>query len=337
MFSSKIYVASAIVFILVGFVYHSRHHFIRNEPSGGKDELSNSHQQAQIMDVYNALGKPEITEDDIIYNLARNTVPIVNEEYKIIFFQVAKIASSEWTRFFIRLNKDPNWCTNERIHDREVNGLKYLTDFTKSDAEEMMTNTEWTKAIFVRHPKPRILSAFLDKAVERSHHFEETTCKAYSKKGGDLDDCLENHKEFSWFLKHITTTLPENVHWRSISSRIDEKWWPHINFVGYMESLSDDAKSLLQSIHSNVSGKSAWDEIGKFGWSDNERSCDNTVQSDGEFLAQRDARHKTSARDKMLMYYTPGLENFVERHYAEDLNTPYFQFDEVQLFRDQKH
>ncbi len=284
-----------------------------------------------------ALVKPEITEDDLIYNLSRNTVPIVNEEYKIIFFQVAKVASSEWTRFFMRLNNDPSWCTNKRIHDREVNGLKYLTDFRKSDAEEMMTNTEWTKAVFVRHPKPRVLSAFLDKSVERSRHFVETSCKNYSAGGKDFDDCVDNHKDYGWFLHHITTKLAQNVHWRSIYSRIDEKWWPHVNFVGNMETLSDDAKALLQSTHSSVSGISAWDKIGKFGWSENERDCENTVNSTGVFLAQRDVRHTTSAREKMMKYYTPDLEKFVERHYADDLNNPYFQFDGIELFRDQKH
>ena len=46
MLLSKIYVASAIVFILVVLNYHSSHHFIRNETFGRK--LSNSHQQAHM-------------------------------------------------------------------------------------------------------------------------------------------------------------------------------------------------------------------------------------------------------------------------------------------------
>jgi hypothetical protein len=76
------------------------------------------------------------------------------------------------------------------------------------------------------------------------------------------DECVKNHFDFEFFLKEITTTLPDHVHWRSIYSRIDEKWWPYINFIGPMDNLSGNAKALLKYIHSNISGKSAWDKIG---------------------------------------------------------------------------
>ena len=280
---------------------------------------------------------PKLTRHDLIYNNKRNTVPIVNEEYKTIFFQVAKVASSEWTRFFIRLNNDPGWCSNDRIHDPQVNGLKYLSDYPIKEARQMMLSPEWTKAIFVRHPKPRILSAFLDKAIEKSEHFVAETCKVYwaQKQGTVLsyEDCLNYHENFDFFLHEITTTLKDNVHWRSIYSRVDEKWWPYMTHIGYMESLSDDAKTFLQSIHSDQTGKSAWEAIGTSGWSDNERDCANTERSNGEFLAKRDIKHTTRARDKMLKYYTPELEEFVENHYKDDLENDFFSFKPIQLFK----
>merc|ERR1719453_1764857 len=99
-----------------------------------------------------------------------------------------------------------------------------------------------------------------------------------------------------------------------------------------MESMSEDARWLLKRVYSNIDGISAWDRIGKSGWSDNERDCNSTAGADGEFLAQRDVRHTTRARDKMLGYYTPELERFVEEHYSDDLNNPYFDFEPVQLF-----
>ena len=284
---------------------------------------------------------PKLTKNDLIYNPKRNTVPIVNEEYKTIFFQVAKVASSEWTRFFIRLNNDPQWCSNDRIHDAKVNGLKYLSDYSIKEARQMMLNPEWTKAIFVRHPKPRILSAFLDKAVEKSEHFISDTCKVYWAKkqetASSYEDCLNNHENFDFFLHEITTTLEDNVHWRSIYSRVDEKWWPYMTYVGNMENLSDDAKTFLQSIHSDQTGKSAWETIGTSGWSDNERDCEHTERSESDFLAKRDIKHTTRARDKMLKYYTPELEEFVENHYKDDLENDFFDFEQIQLFKVDKH
>jgi len=278
---------------------------------------------------------PIMTHDDIIYDSFRNTVPVVNEEYRVIFFQVAKAASSEWLRFFMRLNNDPRWCSNGgNIHDNKSNGLKYLSDYTLEEAQEMMTDPKWTKAIFVRDPKPRILSSFLDKAIEHSNHFIQNECRNYWLQDNNFENCLNYHEHYDFFLYQITTTLQDNVHWRSIYSRIDEKWWPYINHVGYMENLSDDAKAFLQSIHSSVSGISAWDKIGTTGWSDNERSCEATIGSEGHFLAARDTKHATNARDKLLSYYTPKLERFVEAHYADDYDNPYFEFDPLKLYDD---
>jgi hypothetical protein len=166
---------------------------------------------------------PMIYDNDLIYDNSQSTFPIVNEEYNVIFFQVAKASSSEWLRFFIRLNDSPDWCSDKRIHDHKVNGLKYLSDYPKEDAQEMMTSSKWTKAIFICHPKPCFLSAFLDKAVEHcSRHFSETTCKYYSIQVDCYDECFNSHENFDFFLEEITTALPYNVHWRSIYSKVDK-------------------------------------------------------------------------------------------------------------------
>ena len=330
MMSKSKLVCGITIFLIGSICYSSKTLMFNNADSSSMSKL---YIPVQRM---NPPPHPRLKLNDIIYSTERNTVPIVNEEYRIVFFQVAKVASSEWMRFFVRLNDDPTWCSNKRIHDKEENGLKYLSDFPREEAREMMTNPEWTKAVFVRHPKSRILSAFLDKAIEKSTHFIQNSCRVYWFRGENYDDCLNRHEDFDFFLQEITTTLPDNVHWRSIYSRIDEKWWPYINFIGNMENMSDDATALLTSIHSSVTGTSAWDKIGRSGWSDNERDCESTINSKGVFLGKRDQRHTTSARDKMLQYYTPELEDFVEKRYADDLNNNFFQFETIELFKQGK-
>ncbi len=292
---------------------------------------SGSHQNFHNMpDLENP---PTLDKRDLIYDPIRNTIPIVNEEYNLVFFLVAKAASSEWIRFFMRLQGSEHWC-EPGIHDRNKNGLKFLSDYTIEEAQEMMTSPKWNRAIFVRNPKPRILSAFLDKAVVHANHFTKSNCPIWAdmtaEKGGTLEECIEKHDSFEFFLHNITTTLNLNVHWRSIYSRVDEKWWPYINYIAHMQDLSEDAEHFLKSIHSNVDGVSAWDRIGKTGWSDNERDCDNIGES--AFLAKKDTHHKTNARDKMLQYYTPDLERFVETHFADDFHNPFFHFSELKLF-----
>lgn len=208
----------------------------------------------------------------------------------------------------------------------------------------MMTSDEWTRAIFVRNPKPRILSAFLDKSVEHAKHWKNQTCPVYAYALGENDGthmqhtedeayCKHHHNSFEFFLYNITTIIKDNVHWRSIYSRIDEKWWPKINFIGHMNNISDDAESLLRSINSTKDGVSAWERMGKTGWGENELNC--SAIGTHSFLGKRENHHETDARDKMAQYYTPELERFVESHYADDFNNRFYHFDGVTLFEEE--
>jgi hypothetical protein len=335
-------VTIVLCLVLIHHTYHSL--LLRNDEA--EKEMIMTAQSILFVDNTNHDNDnhPKITAKDTIYS-GDNTVPIVNEEYKIIFFPVSKVASPEWLRLFMRLNNDPNWCSNDLFYNHKLNGLKYLTDYSSPQKlNEMMTSPKWTRAIFVRHPVPRILSSFLDVSVQKKEHFESQTCLIYSRMGTNYtgentakiekryDECVKNHFDFEFFLKEITTTLPDHVHWRSIYSRIDEKWWPYINVIGSMDNLSGDAKALLKSIHSNISGKSAWDEIGKSGLSDNEIECKHIGS---EFFQKKDKRH-TINQDEMKTYYTPELEKIVEERYADDMNNTFFHFEPMDLFKDEK-
>jgi hypothetical protein len=277
---------------------------------------------------------PWLKSTDLVYNSERNTVPIVNEEYNLVFFLTAKVASTEFVRFLARLQNNPKWCKSN-IHHPQVHNLRLLNTYSQEEALEIMTNPKWTKAIFVRHPKSRLLSAFLDKAIQFSKRFESEYCRHYGKLAS-YDECVEKHEDFEFFLRSVTRTLKYDVHWRTIYSRIDEKWWPYINFVGQMDNLKDDAKRLFSSVHSNVDDVSAWDRIGESGWNGVKSSnCDDNLKAAIPFLGKGDAMHTTSARDKMKKYYTPELEGFVERKYADDLQNPFFSFTPIKLFPDE--
>ena len=96
---------------------------------------------------------PSLKAHDIIYDTSRNTVPIVNEEYNLIFFRIAKCASTAWTRFFMRLDDNDNWCGKEYVHPREINKLKLLSDYPIKKAQQMMTIQKWNRVMFVYNPK----------------------------------------------------------------------------------------------------------------------------------------------------------------------------------------
>jgi len=99
---------------------------------------------------------PEANEDDIIYQKTGASA-IVNDEYKLIYFHIGKIASSEFKRFLKRLNNDPTWCVKDQflVHRIGTNGLKYLAyDYSLKEVEHMMTSDEWTKAILSEIQSP---------------------------------------------------------------------------------------------------------------------------------------------------------------------------------------
>jgi len=229
------------------------------------------------------------------------------------------------------------WCLTNNIHKREKNKLKFLDEFSVEEAQHMMTSPEWTRATFVRNPKSRILSAYLDKSIHKAHSFEIHECVSYGHNLGDSDkkvaklhedECIARHRDFDFFLHNITKILTENRHYQPVYSLIDEKWWPWINFIGKMEYFKDDAESLLKAIKSERNGMTAWDRSGATGWSGMEKEgiCNGTRA----FLDRsRKDSHATNAREKMQQYFTPELENIVEEHFADDLDNPYFHFNDL--------
>mmetsp|Transcript_13844 Transcript_13844/g.20637 ORF Transcript_13844/g.20637 Transcript_13844/m.20637 type:complete len:383 (-) Transcript_13844:1196-2344(-) len=295
---------------------------------------------------------PKLLPDDLIYHYVKhiNLIPIVNEEYNLIFFTVAKAAASQWTRFLMRLEGLDTWCKKAdkefKLHDRDSNGLKYLHHYPINVAQEMLTSPKWTRAIFVRNPKPRILSCFLDKSVKHGNHFEKNECGAFARDRlpnkkfvtdqAKLDGCIDNHKSFDYFLYNFTTNPQshENVHVRSCLSFMSKKWWPYMNYIGTEEdgALASEAAKLLKSLSSNIDGVSAWDRAGKTGWGiEGFFSCESIGTL--PFLGQRPRTiHAVHANEKMKQYYTPELERFVETHWADDFNNPYFKFEEIKLF-----
>ena len=47
-------------------------------------------------------------------------------------------------------------------HQSPKNGLKVLSNYTLEVANNMLTNDKWTRAMFVRDPKERALSAYCE-------------------------------------------------------------------------------------------------------------------------------------------------------------------------------
>jgi hypothetical protein len=232
----------------------------------------------------------------------------------------------------MRMTHNSNWCTADiNVHLPEIHNVPYLSQYSIEDATAMMTSPEWTKAVFVREPKERVLSAFLDKAVNETRFFKNKCCKRL-KDSHDMQDCIRNMKSFPSFLHYVTEYPVEcgNVHWEAQVYKIDSKWWPYFNFIGYHHTLEQDAKRLLSHLVSSRDGMTAWDKWGSSGWGEERgESCDNRI---GAFLETNTATHQRKSGDKMMTYYEAETEALVEKYWEKDWGQKELIFPAVKLY-----
>lgn len=241
-----------------------------------------------------------------------DSAPIVVESHKLVFFTVPKVGCTVWKQLFRRMEGYPDWQEQDGTrllpHNPAENGLKYLYDYSIEKANEIMTSPKWTKAVMVREPKQRFLSAFLDKAVSNDHiHIMSKCCQHLN----DPQTCIDSAQTPSGFLELIKTC--EDDHWRLQNDRVDSKYWPYIDMVLHVESASEDAKKLLQKI-------GAWDEFGATGWSSDHNSpiFGNAAKSAGD--------HATWSQWQVWKWFTPEVERQVEAFYRADYENPLFNF-----------
>ena len=179
----------------------------------------------------------------------------------------------------------------------------------------------------------RIEKAENEKLLLKTNTTDKRTLALQSLYEHHHEECRQKYQHFNFFIYNITQTI-NNRHWKSICSLIDEKWWPYISFIGRMDTIVTDARLLLQSLTSNVDNNNvitAWDKLGSTGWSGKEKVgiCNGTLS----FLEREETKdvgnnhgHRTDAQTKLHQYYTPQLEHFVENHFHDDLDNPYFSF-----------
>jgi hypothetical protein len=258
-----------------------------------------------------------VRKDDIIYQKSLqdfDTSPVVIEKYKLVFITLPKVACTTWKFFFRRVMGHDDWTNQDMIHwmphNPNYNGLKYLYNYSIDEATEMMTSPEWTRAIFLREPKRRFLSAFLDKVYNgngkhvRGRCCPKTkTCVPYTAQG---------------FLELIHTC--HDSHWVPQHYRLPPRLWKYVNFVGKFENVQEDANRLLQRI-------GAWEEYGSTGWG---ADGNLSIFQKGETTQT----HVTNSQTKIWQWYTPALERKVEAFYAMDYANPIFNFTMQNLTQD---
>jgi len=228
---------------------------------------------------------PSITKRDRIMRNGWDYSPIVIEKYNLLLFTIPKNACTVIKQLARRMMGLKDWkIGNDAIpHNPKINGLRYLRSFPIEQATEMMTSPKWTRAIFLREPYTRLLSAYLDKAKKND----------YVKR-----HCGKQPTSFSSFIKLISTC--KDPHWSLQKSFVDDKWWPYINFKGRVSTAARDMKELLQQ-------KGLWQQFGSNGW------------SNGAIFEKNGLKPRaTDAQNKINSYYDDEIRETVRAMYAKD-------------------
>jgi Sulfotransferase family len=249
--------------------------------------------------------------------------PVVVPEHKLLFFTLPKVGCTVWKQLFRRIAGYEDWLVDGHPlpHAPSRNGLTYLYDYPPAEADRMLTDPAWTRAIFVREPKERLLSAYLDKGRQNSyvqHHccpqtrrgdpvFEKLQCDNKQPLLGPVASQKDKTPPIVSFDDFLGLVVPNcrDKHWEPQHQRVDAKYWSLINFVGHMESMAADAQRLLERV-------GAWDDYGSHGW-----------PPKGQSIFQGTAvKHATDSSSRLRSYFTPLLETLVDRMVLPDYENP---------------
>lgn len=249
---------------------------------------------------------------DVLYR-QRYGSAVVIPQFKLVFVPIPKVACTVWYQLFRRIMGYQDWQSDfgPLPHDPNANGLLYLADLTRSEATDIWMSPAWTKAIFVRDPKERLLSAYLDKVVvqprgsNRRTLVKDICCRGAPDCGAALD--TQKNVSLSGFINLLVerSCFESGDHWNLQSQRIEAKFWPYINFVGHFETAAADAQTLLERV-------GAWETYGATGWGS---------QGNLSMFESVNARHITGASTKVRQYFDSStLESKIESLYQADYN-----------------
>jgi hypothetical protein len=277
----------------------------------------------------------KVRKKDYIMNARINGAPIVIEQYKLIFFTIQKTGCTVWKQLFRKMMGYDDWRTGPTWGTKT--GLKQLRHSNLTQATLLMNDPSYTRAIFVRDPKERFLSAFLDKAIH-TEYVDETCCRK-KKTLETQEQCRHDSQNFTNFVQMTRSSSNGNgnskgnggcldPHWTPQWQRLEERYWPLLNFVGHLETAAQDAKRLLQNI-------GAWEDHGQTGWGHygNESIFESTSNVQHKTATatttvvakpEEDASYQTKNR-MLAKYFTPETEIELEERFAKDYSCPQFR------------
>uniref|UniRef100_F7CXE5 Carbohydrate sulfotransferase n=1 Tax=Ornithorhynchus anatinus TaxID=9258 RepID=F7CXE5_ORNAN len=177
----------------------------------------------------------------------------VEDRHKILYCEVPKAGCSNWKRILMVLNGLAS-SAYDITHDAVHYG-KYLKKLDSFDLKGIYTRLNtYTKAVFVRDPMERLVSAFRDKFEHPNSYYHPVFGKAIIKKyrPNVCGEALNNgsgvkFQEFIHYLLDAQRPVGMDIHWEQVS-KLCYPCLINYDFVGKFETLEQDANYFLQLI-----------------------------------------------------------------------------------------
>nr|KAF6358014.1 carbohydrate sulfotransferase 9 [Pipistrellus kuhlii] len=177
----------------------------------------------------------------------------VEDKHKVLYCEVPKAGCSNWKRILMVLNGLAPSAHN--ISHDAVHYGKHLKKLDSFDLKGIYTRLNtYTKAVFVRDPMERLVSAFRDKFEHPNSYYHPVFGKAIIKKyrPNACEKALNNgsgvkFKEFVHYLLDSHRPVGMDIHWEKVS-KLCYPCLINYDFVGKFETLEEDANYFLQLI-----------------------------------------------------------------------------------------
>ncbi|XP_014396898.1 PREDICTED: carbohydrate sulfotransferase 9 isoform X2 [Myotis brandtii] len=177
----------------------------------------------------------------------------VEDKHKVLYCEVPKAGCSNWKRILMVLNGLAPSAYN--ISHDAVHYGKHLRKLDSFDLKGIHTRLNtYTKAVFVRDPMERLVSAFRDKFEHPNSYYHPVFGKAIIKKyrPNACEKALNNgsgvkFKEFVHYLLDSHRPVGMDIHWEKVS-KLCYPCLINYDFVGKFETLEEDANYFLQLI-----------------------------------------------------------------------------------------
>lgn len=184
---------------------------------------------------------------------------IVNDQYKVLFCYIPKVACTNMKRVFLILTGQMNTTNPLALKSKDVHmsldkHLTYLDSYSDEEAAEKLRT--YKKLIFVREPLERLLSAYRNKFIEKSAYFHKRFGRRIVRKFREgvnkSQEILGNDVTFLEFVRYITdqNTMENegfNEHWAHYSA-LCHPCHVQYDLIGKYESIDEDVNFVLKDL-----------------------------------------------------------------------------------------